>query len=182
MKKIMLIGSRLKVTIENDWITMDHLGHDRRMDVKIPMSYCSILDFDTGPKKDSAVIVNLKMKRWVRHPDIHRAEDRNRQIVLPHCVHREEDGVIKCYFTDGGLPRGMKYLLSSVEYINYEYLKLHEDDIIAIRDISRTMQSIGKARKIIGMESDRGNAGRRESDYFSRLHRDAIDQETENRY
>ena len=149
MKKIMFIGSRLKVTIENDWITMDRLDHDRLMGVRIPMSYCSILEFDTGPKKDSAVIVHLKMKRWVRNPDIHCAEDRSRQIIMPHCIHKEEDGAIKCYFTDGNLPRGMKYILSAIEDINYEYLKLHEDDIIAIRDISRTMRSLKKAWEIV---------------------------------
>lgn len=149
MKKIMLIGSRLKVTIENDWITVDRLGHDRDVGVRIPMSYCSILEFDTGPEKDSAVIVHLKMKRWARYHDIHRAKDRSRQIMMPHCVHKEENGVIKCYFTDGGLPRGMKYLLSAVEDINYEYLKLHEDNVIAIREISRTMRSLKKAWEIV---------------------------------
>lgn len=149
MKKIMLIGSRLKVTIENDWITMDRLGHDRNVGIRIPMSYCSILEFDTGPKNDSAVIVHLKMKCWVRNPGIHRAKDRSQQILMPHCVHKEENGVIKCYFTDGSLPRGMKYLLSAVEDINYEYLKLHEDNVIAIREISRTMRSLKKAWEIV---------------------------------
>lgn len=149
MKKIMLIGSRLKVTIENDWITIDRLGHDRSVGVRIPMSYCSILEFDTGPEKDSAMIVHLKMKCWARHPDIHRAEDRSRQIIMPHCIHKEEDEAIRCYFTDGSLPRGMKYLLSAVEDINYEYLKLHEDNVIAIREISRTMHSLKKAWEIV---------------------------------
>ena len=148
MKKIMFIGSRLKVTIENDWITVDRLGRDRDVGVRIPMSYCSILEFDTGPNNDSAVIVHLKMC-WARNPGIHRAEDRSRQILMPHCVHKEENDVIKCYFTDGNLPRGMKYLLSAIEDINYEYLKLHEDDVIAIRDISRTMHSLKKAWEIV---------------------------------
>ena len=149
MKKIMLIGSKMKVTIENDWITIDRLGHCRGIGVRIPMSYCSILEFDTGPKKDSAVIIHLKMKHLVRHPDIHRAEDRSRQIMMPRCVHKEENGVIKCYFIDGNLPREMKYILSAIEDINYEYLKLHEDDVIAIRDISKTMRSLKKAWEII---------------------------------
>lgn len=149
MKKIMLIGSKMKVTIENDSITIDRLGHGRSIGVRIPMSYCYIFEFDTGPKKDSTVIIHLKMKYWVRNPDIHRAEDRNRQILMPRCVHKEENGVIKCYFIDGNLPRGMKYILSAIEDINYEYLKLHEDDVIAIRDISRTMRSLKKAWEIV---------------------------------
>ena len=115
--------------------------------VEIPMSYCSVTMIGTGPYVDDNVALTLDMERLVGHGDQHAVPSQN--IVLSHCIHRTEDGIFKCHFLDDGLPKGMKDILSAVKKINCGYLKLYGDDAIAIQNISRTMQSIRMAMKII---------------------------------
>lgn len=105
------------------------------------MSYRSVTMIGTGPYVDDDVALTLDMERLVEHG--------NQHIVLSHCIHRTEDGIFKCRFLDDGLLKGMKDILSAVKEINCGYLELYGDDAIAIRNISRTMQSIKMAMKII---------------------------------
>lgn len=43
----------------------------------------------------------------------------------------------------------MSFLLA-VETINYEYLELHDDNIVAIKEVSTTIRFIEKAKRILG--------------------------------
>ena len=115
--------------------------------VEIPMSYCSVTMIGTGPYVDDNVALTLDMERLMEHGNQHAVLTQH--IVLSHCIHRTEDGIFKCHFIDDGLLKGMKDILSAVKKINCGYLELYGDDAIAIRNISRTMQSIRMAMKII---------------------------------
>lgn len=119
--------------------------------VEIPVSYRSVTMIGTGPYVDDGVALTLDTERLVEHGDRH--------AVPSHRIHRTEDGIFKCRLLDDGPLKGVKDIPSAVEDIDYEYLKLHEDNVIAIREISRTMRSLKKAREIVDDElasRDRG--------------------------
>ena len=148
MDVIELYEPKMGAIIGNGLIDMSVFGDKSSRYVEIPMSYCSVTRVGTGPDVDDTVVLTLDIERLAGHGNQHAVLSRH--VVLSHCLHRTEDGIFKCHFLDDGLSRGMKDILSAVEEINCGYLELYGDDVIAIRNISRTMQSIRMAMKIIG--------------------------------
>lgn len=147
MNTIELYESKMGAIICDDLIDMSVFVDKSSRYVEIPMSYCSVMRVGTGPDVDDTVVLTLDMKSPIEYGNQHAVLSQH--VVLSHCLHRTEDGIFKCHFLDDGLSRGMKDILSAVEEINCGYLELYGDDVIAIRNISRTMQSIRMAMKII---------------------------------
>lgn len=147
MDVIELYEPKMAAIIGNGLIDMSVFGDKPSRYVEIPMSYCSVTMIGTVHDVDDTVALILDMERLVEHGNQHAVLSRH--IVLSHCLHRMEDGIFKCHFLDDGLLKGMKDILSAVKEINCGYLELYGDDAIAIRNISRTMQSIRMAMKII---------------------------------
>ena len=104
------------------------------------MSYCVITNVDAGCGVEDDVTITLKM--------IHEYSDRN--IKFEGCFHKVVGKTISCRFTDEILAKATMRFLLAVETINYEYLELHGDNIVAIKEVSTTVRFVEKAKKIIG--------------------------------
>ena len=144
LKRIKFFSTIWNADIEGDVLTIYTVDGDSSDGVAVPMSRCYIEKIDLKYKLNDNVAFYFNMKQDLLEID------RKWQIVLPYCTHRVNDGVLTLNCIDGDLRRSLMRFLLAIEKFNYEYLRQHDDDIVAIQDISRTMQSIGKARKIIG--------------------------------
>ena len=137
---VKLVSSRIQVNIEDSsiylYVSDERIGHS----VVIPMSYCVITNVDAGCGVEDDVTITLKM--------IHEYSDRN--IKFEGCFHKVVGKIISCRFTDEILAKAMMRFLSAIETINYEYLELHGDNIVAIKEVSTTVRFVEKAKKIIG--------------------------------
>lgn len=137
---VKLVSSRIQMNIEDGSIYLyasdEAIGHS----VVIPMSYCVITNVDAGCGVEDDVTITLKM--------IHEYSDRN--IKFEDCFHKVVGKIISCRFTDEILAKAIMRFLLSVETINYEYLELHDDNIVAIKEVSTTVRFVEKAKKIIG--------------------------------
>ena len=137
---VKLVSSKIQVNIEDSSIYLyasdGAIGHS----VVIPMSYCVITNVDAGRGVVDDVTITLKM--------IHEYSDRN--IKFEGCFHKVVGKIISCRFTDEILAKATMRFLSAVETINYEYLELHGDNIVAIKEVSATVRFVEKAKKIIG--------------------------------
>ena len=152
LKKIKFFSTTWNADIEDDVLAVYTVKGDPGNGVVVPMSYCYIEKIDLGDKLDDTVSFFLNMILNMRQdlPEI----GRRWEVILPYCTHRVNDGVLTLNCIDSDLRRSLMRFLLAIEEFNYEYLRQHGNDIAAIQDISRTMQSIGKARKIIGEESE----------------------------
>ena len=137
---VKLVSSRIQVNIEDDsiylYVADEAIGHS----VVIPMSYCVITNVDAGYGVEDDVTITLKM--------IHEYSDRN--IKFEGCFHKVVGKTISCRFTDEILAKAIMRFLLAVETINYEYLELHGDNIVVIKEVSTTVRFVEKAKKIIG--------------------------------
>ena len=147
---VKLVSSRIQVNIEDDSIYLyaadEAIGHS----VVIPMSYCVITNVDAGRGVADDVRFTLSMKDKLSYLDDMLHECSDRHIKLEGCFHKSIGKIISCRFTDEILARAMMRFLLSVETINYKYLELHDDNIVAIKEVSTTVRSTEKAKKIIG--------------------------------
>ena len=137
---VKLVSSKIQMNIEDGSIYLyasdGTIGHS----VVIPMSYCVITNIDAGCGIEDDVTITLKM--------IHEYSDRN--IKFEGCFHKIVGKTISCRFTDEILAKATMRFLLAVETINYEYLDLHGDNIVAIKEVSTTVRFVEKAKKIIG--------------------------------
>ena len=147
---IKLVSSRIQVNIEDDsiylYVADEAIGHS----VVIPMSYCVITNVDAGYGIEDDVEFTLSMKDKLSYIDEMLDEDSDRHIKFEGCFHKSIGKIISCRFTDGILAKAMMRFLLAVETINYEYLELHDDNIVAIKEVSTTVRFVEKAKKIIG--------------------------------
>lgn len=148
---VKLVSPRIQVNIEDDsiylYVADEAIGHS----VVIPMSYCIISEIDAGYNPDDDVVITLSMKDKLSYIDEMLHEDSDRYIEFEGCFHKVVGKtIISCRFTDGILAKSIIRFLLAVETINYEYLELHDDNIVAIKEVSATVRSTEKAKKIIG--------------------------------
>ena len=147
---VKLVSSRIQVNIEDDsiylYVADERIGHS----VVIPMSYCVITNIDAGCGIEDDVRFTLSMKDKLSYIDDLLQECSDRYIKFEGCFHKVVGKIISCRFTDEILAKAMMRFLSAVETINYEYLELHGDDIVAIKEVSTTVRFVEKAKKIIG--------------------------------
>ena len=148
LKKIKFFSTVWNADIEDDVLAVYTVEGDSGNGVVVPMSYCYIEKIDLGDKMDDNVSFFLNMRQDLLEIG------RRWEVILPYCTHRVNNGVLILNCIDSDLCRSLMRFLLAIEEFNYEYLRQHDNDIAAIQDISKTMQSIGKARKIIGKESE----------------------------
>ena len=147
---VKLVSSRIQVNIEDGsiylYVSDERIGHS----VVIPMSYCVITNVDAGRGVVDDVRFTLSMKDKLSYIDDLLQEDSDRHINFEGCFHKAIGKIISCRFTDEILARALMRFLLAVETINYEYLELHDDNIVAIKEVSTTVRFVEKAKKIIG--------------------------------
>lgn len=147
---VKLVSSKIQVNIEDDSIYLyaadEVIGHS----VVIPMSCCVITNVDAGSGIEDDVRFTLSMRNKLSYIDDMLNECSDRHIKLEGCFHKVVGKIISCRFTDEILAKAMMSFLLAVETINYEYLELHDDNIVAIKEVSTTVRSTEKAKKIIG--------------------------------
>lgn len=147
---VKLVSSRIQVNIEDDsiylYVADGAIGHS----VVIPMSYCVITNVDAGCSVSDDVRFTLSMKDDLSYIDDILNECSDRYIKFEGCFHKVVGKIISCRFTDEILAKAMMRFLLAVETINYEYLELHDDNIVAIKEVSTTVRFTEKAKKIIG--------------------------------
>ena len=148
---VKLVSPRIQMNIEDDSIYLYVADAARGHSVVIPMSYCVIKETDAGYNPDDDVAITLSMKNKLSYIDEMFDEDSDRYIKFEGCLHKTVGTtIISCRFTDGILAKVMIRFLLAVETINYEYLELHDDNIVAIKEVSTTVRFVEKAKKIIG--------------------------------
>ena len=147
---VKLVSSKIQVNIEDSsiylYVSDGRIGHS----VVIPMSYCVITNVDAGRGVVDDVRFTLSMKDKLSYIDDLLQEDSDRHINFEGCFHKAIGKIISCRFTDEILARALMRFLLAVETINYEYLELHDDNIVAIKEVSTTVRFVEKAKKIIG--------------------------------
>ena len=147
---VKLVSSRIQVNIEDGsiylYVSDERIGHS----VVIPMSYCVITNVDAGRGTADDVRFTLSMKDKLSYIDDLLQECSDRYIKIEGCFHKVVGKIISCRFTDEILAKAMMSFLLAVETINYEYLELHDDNIVAIKEVSATVRFVEKAKKIIG--------------------------------
>ena len=147
---VKLVSSRIQVNIEDGsiylYVSDGAIGHS----VVIPMSYCVITNVDAGCGIADDVRFTLNMKDNLSYIDDMLHECSDQYIKFEGCFHKVVGKTISCRFTDEILAKAMMRFLLAVETINYEYLDLHSDNIVAIKEVSTTVRFVEKAKKIIG--------------------------------
>lgn len=147
---VKLVSSQIQVNIEDDSIYLYATDGAIGKSVVIPMSYCVITNVDAGCGVSDDVRFTLSIKDKLSYIDDMLHECSDRYIKIEGCFHKIVGKIISCRFTDEILAKAMMRFLSAVETINYEYLKLHDDNIVAIKEVSTTVRFVEKANKIIG--------------------------------
>lgn len=147
---VKLVSSRIQVNIEDDSIYLYATDGAIGRSVVIPMSYCVITNVDAGCGVSDDVRFTLSMKDKPSYIDDMLNECSDRYIKFEGCFHKVVGKIISCRFTDEILAKAMMRFLLAVETINYEYLELHNDNIVAIKEVSTTVRFVEKAKKIIG--------------------------------
>lgn len=147
---IKLVSPRIQMNIEDDsiylYVADDAIGQS----VVIPMPYCTITSLFAGYDSDDDVDFTLSMRDDVQYIDSHLYEDHDRHIKFEGCFHKTVGKILSCRFADDYLARTLMRFLLAVETINYEYLELHGDNIVTIKEVSTTVRFTEKAKKIIG--------------------------------
>lgn len=147
---VKLVSSEIQVNIEDDSIYLYVSDGTIGRSVVIPMSYCVITNVDAGCGVDDDVRFTLSMKDKLSYIDDMLHECSDRYIKLEGCFHKVVGKIISCRFTDEILAKAMMRFLLAVKTINYEYLELHGDNIVVIKEVSTTVRFVEKAKKIIG--------------------------------
>lgn len=147
---IKLVSSRIQMNIEDNSIYLYIADNAIGQSVVIPMSYCTITSIFAGYDSDDDVDFTLSMRDEVQYIDSNRYEDHDRHIKFEGCSHKTVGKILSFRFTDDYLARTMMRFMLAVETINYEYLELHGDNIVAIKEVSTTVRFTEKAKKIVG--------------------------------
>ena len=156
---IKLVSPSIQMNIEDDSIYLYVADNGIGQSVVIPMSYCTISSLIAGYDSDDDVDFTLSMRDKVQYIDEKLYEDNDRHIRFEGCFHKTVGKIISCRFTDDYLARAMMRFLLAVETINYEYLELHGDNTVAIKEVSTTVRFVEKAKKIIGKILAEGKIG-----------------------
>lgn len=147
---VKLASPSMQVNIEDDSIYLYATDNLIGKSIVIPMSYCVIANVNAGYDKSDDVNFTLSMKDKIGYIDEMLYENNDRNIKFEGCFHKAIGKILSCRFTDEYLARAMIKFLLAVETINYEYLELHGDSIVAIKEVSTTVHFVEKAKKIIG--------------------------------
>lgn len=147
---IKLVSPRIQMNIEDNSIYLYIADNAIGQSIVIPMFYCTITSLFAGYDSNDDMDFTLSMRDKVQCIDSTLYEDHDRHIKFEGCFRKTVGKILSCRFTDGYLARAMMRFLLAVETINYEYLELHGDNIVAIKEVSTTVRFTEKAKKIIG--------------------------------
>lgn len=147
---VKLVSPRIQMNIEDNSIYLYIADNAIGQSVVIPMSYCTITSIFAGYDSDDDMDFTLSMRDEVQYIDSNRYEDHDRHIKFESCFHKTVGKILSCRFADDYLARTLMRFLLAVETINYEYLELHGDNIVAIKEVSTTVRFTEKAKKIVG--------------------------------
>lgn len=157
MKKVRLIASKINVEIEPETIFLYTIEGDDSEGAVIPLSYCAIIDIDDGTYPDDGITFTLGLKRAGERAYLEKQTPANRRIRFPsdrnirfpYCIHRTIDDIMNSYFVDDDLIETLMKFLTTIENLNYEYLRSHGGNITVIKNVSMTVRSVKKAKKIV---------------------------------
>lgn len=157
MKKVRLIASKINVEIEPEMIVLYDIDGNDSEGAVIPLSYCSIVDIDDGTYPDDGITFTLGLKRASERAYLEKQTPTNRHlrfpsdrnIRFPYCIHKTVDDIMNSYFVDDDLAETLMKFLTTIENLNYEYLRSHGDNITVIKNVSMTVRSVKKAKKIV---------------------------------
>lgn len=157
MKKVRLIASKLNVEIEADMIVLYIVEGDDNEGAVIPLSYASIVDIDDGTYPDDGLTFTLGLIDAHRRAYLEEQTATNRRIRFPsdrdirfsYCIHKIIDNIMNSYFVDDDLAETLVTLLNVIEDLNYEYLRTHSRDTDVIKNISKTINAVKKAKGIV---------------------------------
>ena len=172
MKKVRLIASKINVEIDPDMIVLYTVEGDDSEGAVIPLSYCSIVDIDDGTYPDDGITFTLGLKRADERSYLEKQTPANqrirfpsdRYIRFPYCIHKTIDDIMNSYFIDNDLAEILMKFLTAIENLNYEYLRSHNGDTVAIKEISETMHGIKKAKRIVSKKLKLKDQGTEKSD------------------
>ena len=172
MKKVRLIASKINVEIEPEMIVLYTIEGDDSEGAVIPLSYCSIVDIDDGTYPDDGITFTLSLKRAGERAYLGKQTSTNRYIRFPsdryirfpYCIHRTIDDIMNSYFVDDDLIETLIKFLTTIENLNYEYLRSHGDDITVIKNVSMTIRSVKKAKRIVSKKLKPKDQGTEKSD------------------
>lgn len=157
MKKVRLIASKINVEIEPEMIVLYTIEGNDSEGAVIPLSYCSIVDIDDGTYPDDGITFILGLKRAGERAYLEKQISANRHIRFPsdrtirfsYCIHKTIDDIMNSYFIDNDLAEILMKFLTTIEDLNYEYLRSHSANTTAIKEISETMHGVKKAKRIV---------------------------------
>ena len=157
MKKVRLIASKINVEIEPEMIVLYTIEGDDSEGAVIPLSYCSIVDIDDGIYPDDAITFTLGLKLTSERTCLEKQTPASRRLRFPsdrnirfsYCIHRIVDDLMNSYFVDDDLTEILMKFLDAIADLNYEYLRLHGNDITVITNVSMTVRSVKKAKRIV---------------------------------
>lgn len=157
MKKVRLLASKLNAEIEANMIVLYDIDGDDSEGTVIPLSYCSIVDIDDGTYPDDDITFTLGLKRVRERAYLEKQTPANRylrfpsdrNIRCPYCIHKTVDDIMNIYFVDDDLAETLVKFLTTIENLNYEYLRSHGNNITAIKNVSMIVRSVKKVKKIV---------------------------------
>lgn len=172
MKKVRLIASKINVEIEANMIVLYTIEDEASKGIVIPLSYCSIVDIDDGTYPDDGITFTLGLKRAGERAYLEKQTPANRYIKFPsdrvirfpYCIHKTVDNIMNSYFIDNDLAEILMKFLSTIENLNYEYLRSHSGDTTAIKKVSMTISAVEKAKKIVSKKLKPKDQGTEEND------------------
>lgn len=144
--------SSMCVKIEDDGVVMYTIDMGSSEGVEIPMSYCAATAAARSRYSDNMTITLDACGRRP-HMDHGATGCEPRYVVIPISDISEDafkDDKFFCRCTNTNLCMGVLEILSAIENINGEYLSTHDDDPTVIRNVSKTMCLVRKAKGIIG--------------------------------
>lgn len=162
MRTVRLITSVVNVDIKDDLIALYTTEDKPSEGVVIPLYCCSIMAVYSSADSDSEIIFvfSMKYKQYKQDKTYlngkpssgnhrHIKSPKNQNLKFPRSVYRITDDMLSFYYDDDDLARLLLKYLSIIENFNYKYLSLYENDIAAIKEVSETVHTVKKAKKIV---------------------------------
>ena len=151
MDNVKIVAPRAEAWIEKDSISMCMLDGESPEGLSVPMSRCELVNVDNEAEPDSATLVLATRNLYLNDDPPYC----NVRYVNFHCIKTMgEDGALICRCPKVDMLMAMLDVMKAVEVINRLYLKYHEASPGTIKEITATMNLIGKARKTIGKRHD----------------------------
>lgn len=151
MDNVKIVAPQAEAWIQNDSVSMCMFDGESPEGLVVPMSRCELVNVDNEAEPDSATLVLATRNIYLNDDPPYC----NVRYVNFHCIKTMgEDGALICRCPKVDMLVAMSDVMKAVEIINRMYLAYHEASPGTIREITATMNLIGKARKIIGKRHD----------------------------